>query len=137
MNKKLYRSREQKMLAGVCGGIAEYFNIDVTIIRLIWAVIALSGTGVLIYIIAAIVIPERPYGEQQDYVSYVDVSEPGDKGKLISILGIVLIIVGIVALIGGLFPVLWRTLRHGFWPSIIIIIGVALIYSAWKNQRNG
>lgn len=58
--KKLYRSTRDKMLCGVCGGIGEYFNIDATIIRLIWAVLACSGTGILVYILAAIIIPIEP-----------------------------------------------------------------------------
>ncbi|HBK86121.1 MAG TPA: PspC domain-containing protein [Firmicutes bacterium] len=59
--KRLYRSRTVKSLAGVCGGIAAYFNIDVTIVRLIWALGALLwGTGLLAYIVAAFVIPLEP-----------------------------------------------------------------------------
>ncbi len=57
--KKLYRSDTDKMLCGVCGGIAEYFNVDATIIRLLWAVLACSGTGIVAYFIAAIIIPRR------------------------------------------------------------------------------
>ncbi len=58
-NKRLYRSTTNCMLAGVCGGIAEYFNIDPTLIRLAWVLFcALGGSGVLAYIIAAIIIPK-------------------------------------------------------------------------------
>ncbi len=58
-SKKLYRSKEQRMICGVCGGIAEYFNIDPTIIRLIWVLFGLTGgSGLLVYFIAAIVIPD-------------------------------------------------------------------------------
>ncbi len=61
MEKKLYRSIEEKKIAGVCGGIAEYFHIDPTIIRLIWAAVCLfAGTGVLAYIVCALIIPEKP-----------------------------------------------------------------------------
>ncbi len=62
MEKKLYRSRNNKKLAGVCGGIAEYFKIDVTIVRLIWALATLFsvGTGLLVYLVCALVIPEEP-----------------------------------------------------------------------------
>ncbi|EAF3072539.1 PspC domain-containing protein [Listeria monocytogenes serotype 1/2a] len=57
--KKLYRSSSQKMIAGVCGGLAEYFGIEVTIIRLLWAgAVLFFGTGILLYIIAAIIIPK-------------------------------------------------------------------------------
>lgn len=60
MNKKLYRNINDKMIAGVCSGLAEYINVDPTIVRLIWALVALSGAGVIAYLIAAIIIPEKP-----------------------------------------------------------------------------
>ena len=61
MSKKLYRSNVNKMVAGVCGGIAEYFDLDSTLIRLGWVVFcALGGSGILAYLIAAIVIPQNP-----------------------------------------------------------------------------
>ncbi|HKL79851.1 MAG TPA: PspC domain-containing protein [Mobilitalea sp.] len=55
--KKLYRSMSNKMICGVCGGIAEYLNIDPTVIRLLWVVFSLFGVGILVYIIAAIIMP--------------------------------------------------------------------------------
>ncbi len=59
--KRLYKSATDKKIAGVCGGIAEYFNVDSTLIRLAWVVFcALGGSGLLAYIIAALVIPDRP-----------------------------------------------------------------------------
>ncbi len=67
MEKKLYRSRNDKKLAGVCAGIAKYFNIDVTIVRLLWALAILCvGTGVAAYIVCALVIPEEP---EDDFVT--------------------------------------------------------------------
>ena len=61
MNKKLYRSDRDKKLCGVCGGIAEYFGLDSTLVRLGWALITLAGgAGILAYIVCAIIIPERP-----------------------------------------------------------------------------
>lgn len=59
MEKRLYRSMNNKMIAGVCGGVAEYFGLDPALVRLGWIVFcALGGSGVLAYIIAAIVIPK-------------------------------------------------------------------------------
>ena len=59
--KRLYRSKKERIIAGVCGGIAEYFNVDPTLVRLAWVVLALGwGTGVLAYIIAWIIVPENP-----------------------------------------------------------------------------
>lgn len=61
MNKKLYLSDSDKKICGVCGGIAEYFNIDSTLIRLLFVVAVLAGfSGILAYIICAVVIPSRP-----------------------------------------------------------------------------
>lgn len=58
MDKRLYKSSREKMICGVCGGIGEYFNVDPTLVRLAWIVFCLlGGSGVLAYIIAAIVIP--------------------------------------------------------------------------------
>ncbi len=57
--KRLYKSRNNKMLCGVCAGIADYFNIDPTIVRVLWAVLALAaGSGILAYILCAIIMPE-------------------------------------------------------------------------------
>ena len=61
MEKKLYTSNQNKMLDGVCGGIAEYFGIDPTVVRLIWVLFSLmGGCGILAYIIAAVIIPRNP-----------------------------------------------------------------------------
>ena len=60
MDKKLYRNTSNKMIAGVCSGVAEYVNIDPTVVRLIWALIGLSGAGILAYLVAALIIPEKP-----------------------------------------------------------------------------
>ena len=60
MDKRLYRIEEGKMLSGVCGGIAEYFNIDPTVVRLGWALIsAFAGAGIIAYIAAAIIMPVK------------------------------------------------------------------------------
>ncbi len=58
--KRLMRSRANRMMCGVCGGIGEYLNIDPTLVRLIWALCSLGsvGLGVIVYFVAAVVIPE-------------------------------------------------------------------------------
>ena len=64
MEKKIYKSNDRK-ICGVCGGLAEFFGIDPTIVRLVYAILALTyGSGLLIYIIAAIIMDDKP-----DYVS--------------------------------------------------------------------
>lgn len=61
MEKKLYKSSKDKKLDGVCAGIAEYLNVDSTLIRLAWIIFTmLGGAGILAYIIAALVMPRNP-----------------------------------------------------------------------------
>lgn len=63
MQKKLYRINEGKLIAGVCGGVAEYFNIDPTVVRVGWAILGcFAFAGVLAYIAAALIIPVKPLG---------------------------------------------------------------------------
>lgn len=61
MEKKLYRSRTDKQICGVCGGLAKYLNMDVTVVRLLTVLLVLfAGGGLLAYIIAAVIMPEEP-----------------------------------------------------------------------------
>lgn len=60
MKKRLYKSKTDEKICGVCGGIAEYFEIDSTIIRIAWVLFtALGGSGVIAYIVAALVMPDK------------------------------------------------------------------------------
>jgi len=73
MRERLYRSRDDRMLFGVAGGMAEWMDLDPAIVRLVWALLILAGgVGLLLYIVAAIVIPEAPYG--------MAAPPPGDPG---------------------------------------------------------
>jgi phage shock protein C len=58
--RKLMRSRTDRKIAGVCAGFAEYFDLDVTVVRVVWLIVAFFGGGLLAYIIAWIVMPEEP-----------------------------------------------------------------------------
>lgn len=61
MEKKLYRSRDKKLLCGVCAGIGEYFNIDPTVIRVAFVLFAcMGGSGILAYLLAAVIMPPKP-----------------------------------------------------------------------------
>lgn len=59
MKKTLYKSRKDRFLFGVCGGLAEYFEVDPTLVRILTAVLCTTGTGLLLYIVAAVVMPEH------------------------------------------------------------------------------
>ncbi|HLA98251.1 MAG TPA: PspC domain-containing protein [Anaerolineales bacterium] len=73
--KRLYRSTKERMIAGVCGGLAEYFGIDPTLVRLLFVLAALAGgPGLLAYLIMLIVVPEEPVEEAESAVD-VETSE--------------------------------------------------------------
>ncbi len=77
--KRLYKSRADRKIFGVCGGIAEYFNIDPTIVRIIWAVCVLFfGTGILAYFIVAFILPDSPPDGYTEPIQ-VDAEESDDR----------------------------------------------------------
>jgi len=131
MEKKLYKSSNDKVLAGVCGGIGEYFAIDTVIIRLLWVVFTLmGGAGLITYIIAAIIIPEKTTG---GYVedSYTSTEEPGsgpirrNSSRSTSIvLGTILVLFGGFVLIKDFIP--WIP-RDVFLTVLLIGLGIFLL----------
>ena len=80
-NRRLYRSRTDRMIAGVCGGLGEYLNIDPTIVRLLFVLFLLTGgSGFLIYFVMLLIVPEEPLAST-DVVQVVDepvVDEPAE-----------------------------------------------------------
>lgn len=132
MNGHLYRSRTNRMVAGVCGGIAEYFRIDPTIVRLIWVLFSLTyGIGVMVYIIMAIVVPEGD-------ASYVYQDNRGqnkieDPRKLSVIFGSILIVIGAAMIAKRYFNIDWLDARL-FWPIVLIAVGILVIYGGFKNK---
>ena len=149
MNKQLHRSRKNKMIAGVCGGFAEFFNIDPTIVRIVWAIVSLSGAGLVAYIVAAIIMPEDidtsfnsgPYqgsfgGDQSDSFYSGNPEEwrqqpSTDPARTRNVLGTVLIIIGLLFLIKQLFN--WMDFKVVF-PFILIIIGIMIIYRGRRGN---
>ena len=63
--KRLYKSRTDVKVDGVCAGVAHFFNIDPTLVRLIWLIVALTGSGILLYILCMIIMPREP--DVKDY----------------------------------------------------------------------
>ncbi|NLP44072.1 MAG: PspC domain-containing protein [Peptococcaceae bacterium] len=129
MDKKLYRSNRNKVLAGVCGGIAEYFEIDPTIVRIIWLICTLpGGIGLIAYIICWVAMPAKatdyvsPFEEQQHQTA-------GDSEKSKRILGIALIVIGATFLLDRFF--LWFDLNI-IIPLGIIIVGLIILFNARK-----
>ncbi|MBS7611045.1 PspC domain-containing protein [Candidatus Bathyarchaeota archaeon] len=102
--KRLYRSRKNRVLAGVCGGLGEYLNIDPVVVRLIWVAISLVwGFGIILYIIAALIIPEEPTAASLTPTSTSGSQPPpitsSDSSKnLVAILGIIALVAGFMGL---------------------------------------
>ncbi|MEE4259384.1 MAG: PspC domain-containing protein [Bacteroidales bacterium] len=134
-SNKLYRSNTEKIIGGVSGGLADYLNIDVVIIRIIFVLLALfGGGGVLIYIILWIAIPAQSIynntmKRMTDSETVLDeeatqVKQPNKQSNTALGAGIALIIVGLLFLADRLMP--FYNLID-FWPVILIAVGVIII----------
>lgn len=147
--RKLYRSQTDKMIAGVCGGLGEYFDVDPVIIRLVFIILAFaSGIGIIAYIFLWIALPkgplETPKGKVEEKVQTVveeatevieDVGEKikrkmdEERRKGSFWFGIILIIIGLFFLLSnyGLFNF------DLLWPLIIIALGGFLLYKSLRE----
>ena len=80
MSKKLYKSTTDRKLCGVCAGIANYLNVDPTVVRLLWALITfLGGAGMIAYIVCALVIPDEPYNNNYQDPYYAPTDDSNDQ----------------------------------------------------------
>lgn len=129
--RRLYRSQQQKILGGVCGGLAEYFNVDVTLVRLLWILVTLiGGAGILAYIIAWIIVPVQP--------GHGTVTPPRNSSAG-TVLGVILVIVGVILLASWsgvyIFAFPWQ-MHWFFFPGILIVLGLGLLLG-WLLSRPG
>lgn len=129
MGNQLYRSTKNKVLAGVCGGIAEYFRIDPLIIRILCIALATMGAGIFLYIIAIFLIPVRPANEF--YESDDAFSAPVDPGRNRLVAGGILVGIGILLLLKEVFH--WLNFRM-FWPVILILAGALILYNSRRRM---
>lgn len=128
MDRKLYKSANDKVLAGVCGGIGEYFDVDTVIIRLLWVVFTLmGGAGIIAYIIAAIIIPTNPsampaegFYNGTEEAGYRPERKNSSRNTSI-VLGVILVLFGGFILIKDFVPWIHRDIIAA---AIIIGLGV-------------
>ncbi|AZO93213.1 PspC domain-containing protein [Iocasia frigidifontis] len=143
MAKKIYRSREDRIIGGVCGGIADYLALDPTWVRLALLVLFFTrGVGVMIYLLAWIIIPEKPefnsqneenFAEGDNHDDYVNVSTDGIQHKENNkrLLGILLMLIGLFFLLDNWLPYInWER----FWPVIIIAAGIVLLIKGVREK---
>lgn len=157
MGDKLYRSKSDCMVGGVAAGLANYFGLDVTVVRLVWLVAMLiGGSGFILYIVAWIIIPPAPTGEptstfekgehiRERVIETAKSVEERMKGQSQSghheqttdrtgerkqVLGWLLIGAGVVFLARNVFS--WLSLGY-MWPLLIILVGAVLIFQEFRR----
>lgn len=141
-NKKLYRSADNRIIAGVCGGLGEYFNIDPTFIRIIFILLVLTdGVGLVLYFVLALIIPKKGGSDLRG-----NAAELAGRAKELSAnfqqsrhgknyLGIIIVFLGLLLLLKNTLPnhLLWFR-QELIWPALIIIIGFYLMFKK-KNAQ--
>ncbi len=154
--KRLYRSKTDRQISGVCGGLAQYFGVDATLVRLVFLLMLIfGGSGFIIYIIMAIVVPEEgSTARTPDEVIHANTQELADKardfGKGIElgassssspdtartgqqgalIFGLILIVLGGMFLLQNLLRINFSQ----FWPLILIVIGIAMLVPQFRKS---
>jgi len=140
--KRLYRSND-RILGGVCGGIAEYFGIDPSLVRIAWVILTLAaGSGILLYLLAWLIIPSSPnatssapsgQASPSASTSPYSASYPTNSGL------IVVAIIGAIILMAGLMSLAQRFFLFPFsayiLPLALVIVGIAVIAVAVMRRR--
>ena len=161
MEKRLYRSKSDRMIWGVCGGLAKYFDIDPTIVRVIALLsIFLGSVGIWAYIILAIVVPledskaaepkdtiKENVEEMKETASELGrgirsalAKEEGESSEGTKIrhrhrnaVGIILIVLGVLFLLGS-FDLFWWFRWSTLWPLVIVAIGALIIFGTRRRE---
>jgi phage shock protein C len=138
MNRRLYRCRHDRRLAGVAGGVAEFFDLDPTLVRILFFLsIFLGGMGLLLYIGMAIIVPLEPISADDAAAEAAAVPEghrhaTRDHGRWATAAGLVLILFGTMALLDRFLPA-WDV-EHFVVPAGAIAIGALLIANAVRRD---
>jgi len=133
--KNLYRSTENRVIAGVCGGLGEYFDVDPAVIRILWALFVFAGgAGIWAYIIAWIIIPESATERVAKPVAQtLKPKKPNDEewtAGRVWFFGYGLILLGVLFMINSFLPSFGI---EKFWPLILIGIGGIIIFSSKRS----
>jgi len=121
--RRIYRSRDDRVVAGVAGGLGVHLGVDPVLIRISFVALAFAGIGVLLYLIAWLVIPEIPAGEQP--APRADGTDAMGPRILV---GTALVAIGFLLLLDIYLPI-----RRVIWPAVVIVAGLAVI--AYGTRR--
>ncbi|MCQ2318586.1 MAG: PspC domain-containing protein [Bacteroidales bacterium] len=139
-NKKFERSSTNRVIGGVCAGLADYLNLDIALMRVLFVVAAFCGSfGFWLYIILWIVIPSQKllnFDNMQQEESTIDITPDEKRGssKGAITISIILIVIGLIALMDNFLYIDWI---WKLWPVILIALGVVIITNTQKNRNNG
>ena len=157
MNERLYRSRRERMIWGVCGGLGEYFAVDPVLVRIAFvALVFAGGVGILLYLIMAIIIPlegttkvgprevlkeniENLAESAAEVGEQIRSSLKGEKRETPddmlrrrrNLAGIILVVIGVILLIANFS---WWLSWGKLWPVILIVIGAVIIWGAVRRK---
>lgn len=142
--KCLYRSEKDKIIAGLCGGFGEYFDVDPLFIRIIFIILtAWGGLGIILYILGVILIPKNPNqtpskkavssekveGVASDVRESIKNRRNWGNGRWI---GLILLVLGFIALLDNIYPGMSFKL---FWPVVFILIGLFILIGGLRRQK--
>lgn len=143
MNRRLYRCRHDRKIAGVAAGLAEFYGLDPTLMRVLWflSIFVTGGLSILLYFGLVIIVPLEPVtaeeaaaiaagGEVVD--GHLHASRGAGSGRGTMFLGAVLILFGALALVDALLPTWTESWRY-LWPAFLVGVGALLI--AWAVRR--
>jgi phage shock protein PspC (stress-responsive transcriptional regulator) len=155
VNRRLYRCRHDQRIAGVASGLAQYLDLDPSLVRVLWVLsIFLGGVGLLLYIAMAIIVPLEPetgsgtvgasIGTSTDEAPHASLTGwhatatehrhgSRGRGRAATVFGMILILFGALALLDALLPS-WANGGHFLWPAFVLGIGVLLVASAVRRE---
>jgi phage shock protein PspC (stress-responsive transcriptional regulator) len=133
----LYRCRHDRRLAGVAAGVAEYFDLDPTLVRVVWFVsIFFGGLGLFLYIAMALIVPDEPLTDEEAALLTSEPAghrhAPRGQGRWSTVIGLALILLGGLALVDVAFP-LWDAGRY-VGPLFIVGLGTILVATAIRRE---
>jgi phage shock protein C len=127
--KRLMRSRDDRVIAGVCGGLGKYLGVDAVLIRIAALILVFAGgAGLILYVIAWIAMPEVPLGGTGDGAAAPAPTAPGERTTGAMILGLVFVVLGVFYLFDQALPdiVDWEWV----WPVALIAVGALVLLRA-------
>lgn len=130
---KLYRSRKNSMISGVCGGLGQYLGVDPTIVRLVFVFLAFYHfLGVWVYLVLAIILPLPPEGWDESDHPVIR----GDRSQTTKVIGGGLVVLGLLAFASLFDFKLFEWMRiDNLWPALIVLLGVMLLVRALNSEE--